>query len=347
MRGWISGGGNRYYAPVFGTAPSYPALYTETLAHGKFFKQGDVDSAAHVAVLGPSLSERLFGVDVNPVGQEIEIHNEKFKVVGLLATQDEEHIESAFVPYPVLQKILGTDSLQIVTVSATHAGDTTRIAADIRTLLRSRHHLDTAEALDRVKKTGLGGDQMPHSGMGQMVPDDFTVKTEAAEALTKGLYTSVAAFVLANMPKVDQVNMTEMAGTLNRAGSTMTALLAATATISLIVGGIGIMNIMLVSVTERTREIGIRRAIGARAKNVRMQFLVEAVTLGMCGGAIGIVLGVIASFIITAVLEWPASVTFSSIALSVGISAAVGTFFGFYPAVRASRLDPIDALRHE
>ena len=127
----------------------------------------------------------------------------------------------------------------------------------------------------------------------------------------------------------------------------MTALLAATATISLIVGGIGIMNIMLVSVTERTREIGIRRAVGARSRHVLMQFLVEAVTLGMCGGAIGILLGFIAAFTITKLLEWPAAVTFSSVALSVGISAAVGVFFGFYPAERASRLDPIDALRHE
>jgi putative ABC transport system permease protein len=199
-----------------------------------------------------------------------------------------------------------------------------------------------------MKRTGLGGDQMPHSGTGGLqVPDDFTIKTQAAEALTKGLYTSVAAFVLANMPKVDQVNLSEMAGTLNRAGSTMTAMLAATATISLIVGGIGIMNIMLVSVTERTREIGIRRSIGAKSRHVRMQFLVEAVTLAMCGGLIGILLGFIAAFLIRRVLEWPASVSFGSVALSVGIAAGLGVFFGFYPAQQASRLDPINALRQE
>jgi ABC-type antimicrobial peptide transport system permease subunit len=107
------------------------------------------------------------------------------------------------------------------------------------------------------------------------------------------------------------------------------------------------MNIMLVSVTERTREIGIRRAVGARSRHVLMQFLVEAMTLGLFGGAAGIIIGVLAAFLVSALLEWPTSVTFSAIALSVGISAAVGVFFGFYPAERASRLDPIDALRHE
>lgn len=347
MRAWLSAEAGRAYAPILGTDVAYPAMFSERMKRGKFFKAADVQSAAAVVVLGSSLSDKLFGVDENPMGKMVTLHNQPFKVIGVLATTDDDQAESAFMPYPALQKILDINYLHIVTLSATRAGDTTRIADDIRKLLRSRHHLDSADAMALMKRTGLGGDQMPHSGAGFMVPDDFTIKTQAAEALTKGLYTSVAAFVLANMPKVDQVNLSEMAGTLNRAGSTMTALLAATATISLIVGGIGIMNIMLVSVTERTREIGIRRAVGARSRHVLMQFLVEAVTLGMCGGAIGILLGFIAAFTITKVLEWPASVTLSSVALSVGISAVIGVFFGFYPAERASRLDPIDALRHE
>jgi putative ABC transport system permease protein len=347
MRAWLGADGGRAYAPILGTDVTYPDMYSERMERGKFFRKSDVESGAAVVVLGPSLSEQLFGVDVKPIGKTVTLHNQEFKVIGVLSTTDDEQTETAFVPYPALQKILGIDNLHIVTIAARRAGDTTRIAEDTRTLLRTRHHLDSADPTALMKRTGLGGDQMPHSGTGLLVPDDFTIKTQAAEALTKGLYTSVAAFVLANMPKVDQVNMTEMAGTLNRAGSTMTALLAATATISLIVGGIGIMNIMLVSVTERTREIGIRRAVGARSRHILMQFLVEAVTLGMCGGAVGIILGFIAAFAITQLLEWPASVTLSSVALSVGISAAVGIFFGFYPAERASRLDPIDALRHE
>jgi len=149
------------------------------------------------------------------------------------------------------------------------------------------------------------------------------------------------------MPQMDQVNLQEMSGTLSRAGQTMTALLAAIATISLIVGGIGIMNIMLVSVTERTREIGIRRAVGARSNDVLMQFLVEAVSLGVAGGVLGIVVGFLAAIIITATLQWQATVSFSAVVLAFGIAAATGIFFGFYPARRASKLNPIDALRFE
>jgi ABC-type antimicrobial peptide transport system permease subunit len=346
MRGWVTAPDQKYYTSVMGTTETFPNVFSDRMDKGKFFKASDIQAKNAVVVIGPGLRDRLFG-DENPVGKEVSIHNQSFKVVGVLNTTDDDQQESAYIPYPLMQKILEADNIHQITVAAIHAGDTTNISQQIRTVLRARHHLDSAELAERVKKTGLGGDQMPRAGVGFGVADDFTVKTQAAEALTKGLYTSVAAFVLANMPKVDQVNMQEMAGTLNRAGSTMTALLAAIATISLVVGGIGIMNIMLVSVTERTREIGIRRAVGARSRHVLMQFLVEAMTLGLFGGAAGIILGVLAAFLVSALLEWPTAVSFSAIALSVGISAAVGVFFGFYPAERASRLDPINALRHE
>ena len=185
---------------------------------------------------------------------------------------------------------------------------------------------------------------MPQTGTGG-APDDFTVKTQASEALTKGLYTSVAAFVLANMPKLDELNLAEMNATLQRASATMTALLAGIAAISLVVGGVGIMNIMLVAVKERTREIGVRRAVGARRRDVLVQFLVEALTLSAVGGGIGIVFGFGAAVALTLILDWPTRVSPGAIALAFGIPAAIGIFFGFYPARRASRLDPIDALR--
>jgi putative ABC transport system permease protein len=139
----------------------------------------------------------------------------------------------------------------------------------------------------------------------------------------------------------------EMTAMLTSTTDTMTYLLAGIAAVSLLVGGIGIMNIMLVSVTERTREIGLRLSIGARDLDVLLQFLVEAVVLSLAGGAIGVLLGLAASFGVTQLLQWSTQVTSQSILLSFGVAAATGVFFGFYPARKAASLDPIEALRYE
>jgi putative ABC transport system permease protein len=127
----------------------------------------------------------------------------------------------------------------------------------------------------------------------------------------------------------------------------MTILLSSVAAVSLLVGGIGIMNIMLVSVTERTREIGLRRAVGARSRDVLIQFLAEAVTLSMTGGVLGILLGIAASGSVGRFLRWTTVISPASILISAGVALAVGVFFGFYPARQAAQLDPIDALRYE
>jgi putative ABC transport system permease protein len=142
-------------------------------------------------------------------------------------------------------------------------------------------------------------------------------------------------------------NMTDIAEAANQTNNTMTILLACIASVSLLVGGIGIMNIMLVSVTERTREIGIRMAIGARSSAVRSQFLIESIVLSLTGGFIGIVLGVIVSVSIPKLLGWPTLISNLAIVGSVIFSAAVGIFFGYYPARKAAGLDPIEALRYE
>ena len=142
-------------------------------------------------------------------------------------------------------------------------------------------------------------------------------------------------------------NMTDIAEAANETSKTMTILLACIAGVSLLVGGIGIMNIMLVSVTERTREIGIRMAIGARSSAVRTQFLIESIVLSLTGGTIGIILGVVLSLAIPAFLGWPTLVSVMAIVGSVIFSAAVGIFFGYYPARKAAALDPIEALRYE
>ena len=142
-------------------------------------------------------------------------------------------------------------------------------------------------------------------------------------------------------------NMSDVAEAANQTNSIMTILLGSIAGVSLLVGGIGIMNIMLVSVTERTREIGIRMAIGARSSAVRTQFLIESIVLSLTGGFMGILLGVFASVVVPTMLGWPTLVSTASVVGSVIFSAAVGIFFGYYPARKAAALDPIDALRYE
>ncbi|MBL8707243.1 MAG: ABC transporter permease [Rhodospirillales bacterium] len=154
--------------------------------------------------------------------------------------------------------------------------------------------------------------------------------------------------LLANQEDDFQIrNLTEIAATRDASSRTLAFLLAAVATVSLVVGGIGIMNIMLVSVTERTREIGLRLAVGARPRDIRTQFLIEATTLATIGGAIGVVLGGAGAILAATWAGWPTLIQLDSIILAVTFSFAVGVFFGFYPAQRASRLDPIEALRTE
>ena len=155
-------------------------------------------------------------------------------------------------------------------------------------------------------------------------------------------------------PDFSVQDTTEIAATLGMITGTLTLMLSTIAGISLLVGGVGIMNIMLVSVTERTREIGIRMAIGARGKDILRQFLIESVVLSCIGGAIGIAMGTGASMAATILInvykpgtDWPMVVSIPAALIAMGFAAAVGVFFGYYPARRASKLDPIDALRYE
>jgi putative ABC transport system permease protein len=142
-------------------------------------------------------------------------------------------------------------------------------------------------------------------------------------------------------------NLTQIMQTAEQSTKVMTLLLGAIASVSLIVGGIGIMNIMLVSVTERTREIGIRMAVGAKTWDIRLQFLIEALTLSLIGGIIGIIMGISGALVLSALAGWPTIVSLLSVLLAFSFSGLVGIFFGFYPAYKASLLDPIDALRYE
>ena len=329
----ITIGAAKAFAKVEGVAPSFAAAYSWDVKPGRVFADGAAE-----AVIGRALADQLFGPGADPTGKSMQVRDGSFQIVGVVAGESEDQKDEIFIPAQKLQSMLGKTTLDAIVIAADKAGDASRVAEDVKKLLRQRH---------RMGGGGPASNYLSAQGGSGGSPDDFTVTTQAAKALTKGLYTPAAAFALANLPKLDEVNLEEMADTLDHASDTMTALLASIAGVSLIVGGIGIMNIMLVSVTERTREIGLRVATGARSGDVAMQFLIEAVTLSVIGGVIGLVLGLASSWLIGWSLAWPVSVSAGSMVMAMGIAAAVGLVFGIYPARRASLLDPIDALRTE
>jgi ABC-type antimicrobial peptide transport system permease subunit len=208
-------------------------------------------------------------------------------------------------------------------VTVRNSGEVSRVARQVTELLRKRHSIADKD------------------------PDDFTVRTQAREVLTKGLHPSVARAIGGNVFNMEQVTLEQLARTLERASWTMTVLLASVAAVSLLVGGIGIMNIMLLAVTERTKEVGLRMAVGARARDVLFQFLAEAVTLSLVGGVLGVAVGIAAAGGLRQFLRFSTELSPAGILLAFGIAAAIGVFFGYYPAKRASQLQPIDALRFE
>jgi putative ABC transport system permease protein len=334
-RAWVQAPHRRFFTQVRGTEPALGDI------HGWEWLGGTFEASGEIAVMGRAAARELFGEGFDPVGERITIGDRTFAVGGYFRTNDPDMDETVFVPLAAAQSMLNARHLHTITVAIEQAGDASRIAADITTLLRERH----ARGRRAATTEGLAGNQLPTASASSV--DDFTVKTQAAANVTKGLYTSVAAFALANMPKLDEITLQEMSSTLSRAGTTMTALLGSIAAISLIVGGIGIMNIMLVSVTERTKEIGLRLAVGARRRDVLLQFLVEAMVMSLIGGLLGVAVGLLTASTLTAVLDWPTEVAPATLLTAFGIAAAVGIIFGYYPARRASRLDPIDSLRYE
>jgi putative ABC transport system permease protein len=346
-RAWVGASAEaRSFAVVLGTEPAIADIYGWTFLSGDTFTASDVNDGRAVVVLGRVLSAKLFGDGVDPQGRQVTMLGHPFTIVGWMRAADAAQDEGAFVPVTTLGSLLGQAHLQQITIGVTDAGIATRVSDDVRILLRQRHVRGRAATSAARTSGALGGLQGPGAAQASAA-DDFVVRTLAGQQVTKGLYTEVAAFALANMPKLDSATMEEMAGTLNRAGNTMTALLASIAAISLIVGGIGIMNVMLVSVSERTREIGLRLAVGARRREVLLQFLIEAVVLSLIGSILGVVAGLGAAHGLTALMEWPTTVSPEAIALAIGIAAVVGILFGYYPARRASRLDPIVALRRD
>ena len=292
---------------VSGVTPEYETVRNSRADIGAFISQQDVDTRARVVVLGVRAMERLFDAGEYPIGRTIKIDRIPFTVIGVL----EEKGGGAFGSEDdIIYAPLTTVQERLAPSLRNSRGES--LLSVIYTQVISEDRMDAArtqiEELLRVRHNVQFRDD-----------DDFTVINQADLIAIFGQITSV-----------------------------LTIFLGAIAAISLLVGGIGIMNIMLVSVTERTREIGIRKAVGARRKDILSQFLIEAVVLSLIGGVVGILLGWAGALAISKLQsDLTAVVTIQSIALAVGFSAAVGLFFGIYPATRAASLNPIDALRYE
>jgi putative ABC transport system permease protein len=329
----VHSGQKRWFTRMHGTDVMMPSIKRAwTFTGGRFFTEREQNRAEQVVVMGQVVADKLFGAGASPVGQEVSLWNQNFTVVGVVTSATwvvqpapgDDQFDAVYMPYTTTQRLLNLSKLNDITVTASSSGDVSRLSREITKLLRKRH------------------------GIGDNDPDDFTIITQATKALTTGgLPPSVARAVASNVAELEKVTLEQLALTMERASRTMTWLLAAVAAVSLLVGGIGIMNITLLSVTERTKEIGLRMAVGARGKDVMRQFLLEAVVISAAGGLLGIVVGVIASFGIARSLQWATVVSPLSVLLAFGVATAVGVFFGWYPARRAAQLDPIVALRRE
>ncbi len=322
----------RWFTRLHGSDVDLPSIRRSwSFSAGRFFTRREQSKAAQVVVIGSIVAQKLFGTS-NPTGKTLTIWKQPFEIVGVLTssswmvapTTGDDQFDAVYVPITTVHKLLNLTKLNDITLTAASTGDVTRLSEDVTRLMRVRHHI-------RFKD-----------------PDDFTVATQARKALARGgLRQDVARAVVGNVAGLDKVTLEQLAKTLERASRTMTALLGSIAGVSLLVGGIGIMNIMLLSVTERTREIGIRRAVGARAGDLLRQFLIEATTIGLLGGTAGVVIGLVASVIVSRTLQWSATVSPLAILVSMGVAGGVGIFFGYYPARQASRVAPIESLRYE
>lgn len=328
----IESGDSGWFTRMHGESASLPRIRRAwVFPHGRFFTQGELDRSDDVVVVGSIVSQHLFGAD-DPVGRTITTKGRSYRIIGEVASgswmvpasQGDNQFDAIYLPVTSAESVMHRASLDTLTISTASTGEVTKLSKLIVALLRQRHELSANQ------------------------PDDFIVASEAHRSLAKGgMRTDITRAVVGNVSYLDKLTLDELGKTLDRASRTMTALLVGVATVSLIVGGIGIMNIMLLSVTERTREIGIRRAVGARASEVMLQFLMEAIILSLSGGVLGILVGVGAAAWIGSVVQWSTSISFWALALSFGISAAIGIVFGYYPAREASRVTPMTSLRYE
>jgi macrolide transport system ATP-binding/permease protein len=326
--GQVQNGNQNWSTQIQGVSVNYPTMTNWRTVAGRDISADDEASAAQVVVIGQTVSTKLFGESQIPIGALMQVKGVPMRVIGVLETkgqtpwgQDQDDL--VMIPFTTAErKVLG-----VAAPSQTQT-QLNWIYPSPPNPYELTPHL--AGYVNQIFVQAVSQEQVP------VLMKQVTAILERRHRIGSG---DEADFSVRNLSQI--------AETAESSSRIMALLLAAVASISLVVGGIGIMNILLVSVTERTREIGLRMAIGARRLHVLLQFLAEAVFLSVTGGIAGIVMGVAFSAIISAVAGWSTAISAAAVAGGFLFSAAVGIFFGYYPARKAASLDPIEALRYE
>ncbi len=337
---------------IYGVTPAYLTIRDWPVVAGRNFTDEETRSATPVCLLGQTVVNNLFREGENPVGAMVRVKHFPLRVVGVLAVkgqssfgQDQDDV--VLMPFATAErKVLGTSQVS-ASVSSSTTGSTNPVLNPYVSV-----PLTTAQSPLYQSNTAIIN---PFGGPARISGVVNTIYLKARDAAEVDATQAEVQQVLHRrhhiQPGQDDDftirSLAELAQASESASRVMTLLLAAVASISLLVGGIGIMNIMLVSVTERTREIGIRMAIGARRLHILLQFLIEAALLGVTGGLAGAALGIVASKILSALAQWPTLISPTAVVGGFVFAAAVGVFFGWYPARKASLLNPIEALRYE
>jgi len=349
--------GNRNWVPLFinGTTPEILEVRDWTdMAEGEMFTDRDVRNASKVCVLGQTLVRELFDGE-SPVDKEVRVQNVSFRVVGVLSANGANMMgmdqdDTLLAPWTTIKYRVTGSTLGNVNQSSPGSGASASNTSSTVNSLNDLYPTTQASLYPQPSAVQAADTPQPvrftnvdHILVSAISVDEIPLAIREITELLRGRHR-----IRAGEPDDFSIrNMTEITEALSSTSALMTNLLLSVALISLLVGGVGIMNIMLVSVTERTREIGLRMAVGAKGRDILRQFLVEAVVLCLTGGAMGILLGCGGSYLVTLVLHWPTETSGAAILASVLVSASVGVIFGFYPAWKASRLDPIEALRYE
>ncbi len=351
--------GNRNWVPmyIYGTTPAFLDVRDwDDMEEGEPFTYRDVLGGTKVCLLGQTLVRELFQGE-SPVGKEVRIQNVTFRVVGVLRRKganmmglDQDDIVLA--PWTTIKyRVAGVSASTANQSASANSSQPGSVAVTVNSTSQLYPTSSTQSLLYPQASVNEAADTpqpVRFTNVDQIMAraaSDLEIKT-AIRQITDLLHER--HHIRAGQPDDFTIrDMTEMSMAMASTSERMGLLLLVVAAISLVVGGVGIMNIMLVSVTERTKEIGLRMAVGARARDILRQFLVEAVVLCLLGGILGIISGLAFSYAVHAFLRWPTEAAPEAIIASVLVSAAVGVAFGYYPAWKASRLDPIEALRYE